>query len=138
MYAPSTTAELRSTAVTGRNARGRMREAWTGEAVAPAGGIRSSVSDMARLAQALLDGSAPGCAALDPVQNFTGRAVRIGAGWVTLQVQGREVTWHNGGTGGFRTWMGLDRKAGTAVVLLSATAISVDRHGFAMLRELGE
>ena len=35
--------------------------------LAPAGGIRASITDMARLAQALLDGSAPGLAALDPV-----------------------------------------------------------------------
>jgi CubicO group peptidase (beta-lactamase class C family) len=139
MYAPATSAELPPTAVAGRSARGRAREAWTGEAVAPAGGIRSSIGDMARLAQALLDGSAPGCSALDPVRGFRGPAVRIGAGWITLEVKGKTaITWHNGGTGGFRTWMGLDRAAGTAVVLLSATAVSVDRHGFAMLRELGE
>jgi CubicO group peptidase (beta-lactamase class C family) len=138
MYAPATPADLRATAVTGRNARGRARDAWTGEALAPAGGIRSAIGDMARLAQALLDGSAPGCSALDPVRNFTGRAVRIGAAWITLEVKGRTITWHNGGTGGFRTWMGLDRDAGTAVVLLSAAAVSVDRHGFGMLRDLGE
>lgn len=138
MYAPATPADMRCTAIAGRNARGRAREAWTGEALAPAGGIRSAIGDMARLAQALLDGSAPGCSALYPVRNFTGRAVRIGAAWITLEVKGGMITWHNGGTGGFRTWMGLDRDAGTAVVLLSATAVSVDRHGFGMLRELGE
>jgi CubicO group peptidase (beta-lactamase class C family) len=138
MYAPSGPAELRAGAIPGRSAGGRPREAWTGEAVAPAGGIRSSIGDMAKLAQALLDGSAPGRAALDPVRNFTGPAVKVGAGWFTVEVQGRVITWHNGGTGGFRAWMGLDRTAGTAVVVLSATAISVDRHGMAMLRELGE
>jgi CubicO group peptidase (beta-lactamase class C family) len=138
VYAPSERADLRETAISGRDRRGRTVDAWTGEALAPAGGIRSSIGDAARLAQALLDGSAPGRSALDPVRNFTGPAVRIGAGWITIEVKGRQVTWHNGGTGGFRTWMGLDRAAGTAVVLLSATAISVDRHGQAMLLELGE
>jgi len=36
------------------------------EAIAPAGGIRASIDDMARLVQTLIDGSAPGIAALDP------------------------------------------------------------------------
>ena len=55
---------------------------------------------------------------------------------MTLEVKGRAVTWHNGGTGGFRSWVGLDRKAGTGVVLLTATAASVDRHGFRLLAKL--
>ncbi|MDQ0617247.1 serine hydrolase domain-containing protein [Arthrobacter globiformis] len=136
VYAPAAAAEVRPTAVTGRSRSGRMMQPWTGEALAPAGGIRASISDMARLVQALLDGSAPGLAALDPVANFTGPAARIGAGWMTLEVKGRRVTWHNGGTGGFRSSVGLDRKAGGAVVLLTATAAPVDRHGFRLLQEL--
>ena len=68
---------------------------------------------MARLTQALLDGSAPGLSALDPVADFVGPAARIGAAWITLEVKGRRITWHNGATGGFRSWIGLDRDAGS-------------------------
>ena len=85
---------------------------------------------------ALLEGTSPGLAALDPVTNFAGPAAQIGAGWMTLETKGRTVTWHNGGTGGFRAWVGLDRKAGTGVVLLRATAAPVDRHGFRLLADL--
>jgi CubicO group peptidase (beta-lactamase class C family) len=138
VYAPATPAEARPTAVTGRSRSGKVMQPWTGEALAPAGGIRASISDMARLVQALLDGWAPGLAALDPVANFAGPAARIGAGWMTLDAKGREVTWHNGGTGGFRSWVGLDRKAGAAVVLLTATAAPVDRHGFRLLAEIAD
>lgn len=134
MYVPSDRSELRSTAVIGRSKRGRTMQPWTGEGIAPAGGIRSSIGDMARLAESLLDGSAPGTAALDPVQTFSG-GVRIGAAWLTLPFKGRDVTWHNGGTGGFRSWMGLDRTAGTAAIILSATSASVDRAGFLLLQE---
>ncbi|MFJ6673287.1 serine hydrolase domain-containing protein [Actinosynnema sp. NPDC091369] len=137
-YAPATPADLRPAALTGTTRWGRERHPWTGEAVGPAGGIRARIGDMARLAAALVDGSAPGTSALDPVENFTGRVVRIGAAWITLERNGRAITWHNGGTGGFRSWIGLDRAAGTAVVLLSATAIPVDRHGFALLDKLTE
>ena len=136
LYVPAAPGELRRTALPGRSGRGRGREAWTGEALGPAGGIRSSIGDLARLVAALLDGTAPGTAALDPVRPFAGPAVRIGAGWLTVTVEGREITWHNGGTGGFCSWLGLDRAAGAGVVLVRATAGSVDRHGMAMLKGL--
>ncbi|HWS57910.1 MAG TPA: serine hydrolase domain-containing protein [Actinotalea sp.] len=131
-YAPSTAEELRPAALVGSR-RGRPMQPWVGEALAPAGGWRSSITDMARLAAALLDGSAPGVAALEPVADLAGPAVRIGAAWMIMHRGGRQITWHNGGTGGFRSWVGLDRDAGNAVVLLSATAASVDRHGFTLL-----
>ncbi|MEU3164105.1 serine hydrolase domain-containing protein [Streptosporangium sp. NPDC006930] len=132
-YVPATPDELLPGAVIGRNRSGRTQQPWTGEAIGPAGGIRASIEDMARLTSALLDGTAPGIAALDPVADFSGSAVRIGAAWITLEVDKRHVTWHNGGTGGFRTWTGVDRAAGTGVVVMSATSVSVDRHGFALL-----
>ncbi|XVS66409.1 serine hydrolase domain-containing protein [Actinosynnema sp. CA-299493] len=138
LYAPATPADLRPAALTGTTRWGRERQPWTGEALGPAGGIRARIGDMARLTAALLDGSAPGTAALDPVENFTGRVARIGAAWITIERDDRAITWHNGSTGGFRTWLGLDRAAGTAVVLLSATALSVDQHGFTLLEQLTE
>jgi len=134
LYAPATPADLSPAALTGRSSRGAAREAWTGEAIAPAGGLRASVTDMARLVGALLDRSAPGVAALDPAADFS-RRVRIGAAWITLEHGGRAITWHNGGTGGFRSWLGLDRAAGTGAVVLTATSASVDRHGFALLSD---
>lgn len=136
IYMPATAAELGPRAIMGTSRSGRPRQPWTGEALAPAGGIRAAIGDMARLVQALLDGSAPGMAALDPVANFAGPAARIGAAWMTLRVKGRDITWHNGATGGFRAWAGLDREAGTGVVLLSATAVMMDRQGFRLLNEL--
>jgi CubicO group peptidase (beta-lactamase class C family) len=137
-YVPATPDQLRPGALVGTSRSGRARQPWTGEAIGPAGGLRATVRDMARLAAALLDGSAPGVAALDPVADFSGQAVRIGAAWITLEHDSRHVTWHNGGTGGFRTWLGLDRTAGTGVFLVSATSVSVDRHGFALLSRLTE
>jgi CubicO group peptidase (beta-lactamase class C family) len=138
MYLPATPGELGPHALTGTSRRGRPRKPWTGEALAPAGGIRASIHDLVRLAGALLDGTAPGMSALDPVAKFTGPAVRIGAAWLTLDAKGRRITWHNGGTGGFSSWIGLDREAKAGVVLLTATAASVDRPGFELLRELAE
>ncbi|MEJ1177968.1 MULTISPECIES: serine hydrolase domain-containing protein [unclassified Pseudarthrobacter] len=135
-YVPATESELGPQALTGTNRKGRRQDPWLGEALGPAGGIRSTITDMAALARALLDGSAPGLGALEPVATFAGPAARIGAAWMTLEAKGRTVTWHNGGTGGFSSWIGLDREAGSAAVLLSATTGSMDRHGFRILAQL--
>jgi serine-type D-Ala-D-Ala carboxypeptidase/endopeptidase len=46
------------------------------------------------------------------------------------------VLWHNGGTSGFRSFVGAARATGTAVVVLSNTARSVDRLGLRLLKAL--
>jgi len=136
LYAPTTAEELRPISLAGRSRRGSTRAPWTGAAIAPAGGLRASIIDMACLTEALLDGTAPGIAALDPVARFSGGGIMIGAAWITLTHQNHKVTWHNGGTGGFRSWIGLDREHRRGVVLLSATSAPVDPHGFRMLADL--
>jgi CubicO group peptidase (beta-lactamase class C family) len=134
-YVPTEPGELRPTAVAGTSRGGRPRQPWTGEAVGPAGGIRSSISDLVTLVGALLDGSAPGITALDPVRDFTSRT-RIGAGWITIALRGHDITWHNGGTGGFRSWVGIDQAAGTGAVVLSAASLPTDGFGFRLLQQL--
>ncbi|WP_313555968.1 serine hydrolase domain-containing protein [Miniimonas arenae] len=130
VYVPASSADLRPTAMPGFSPRGRPREAWVGEGLGPAGGVRASVPDVARLAVKLLDQAAPGMAALDPRVRFAG-PLRVGSAWMTVPVrhegQERRITWHNGGTGGFRSFLGLDRERGTAVVAVSPRARALDR-----------
>ena len=135
---PGSPEELGALAAHGRNRRGKVAEPWTGEALGPAGGIRASVDDLERLVAALLDGSAPGVCALEPVSTMAGPGVRIGAGWVTLSRRQHEITWHNGGTGGFRSFVGLDRAAGRGVALVRASTRGVEKAGFALLAEPGD
>lgn len=132
---PATSQDLGPRSVAGTNRRGRNVEAWTGEALGPAGGIRATAEDLARLLSALLDGSAPGVSALEPVARFAGPGVRIGAGWMTTSRAGRELTWHNGGTGGFRSFVGVDRAARRGVALVRVTLRSADRAGLTLLTE---
>lgn len=131
---PTSADDLGEHAVQGRDASGRRQQAWTGLADAPAGAIRADVGDMTELARALLAGEAPGIAALDPVADFDEH--RIGAGWITSEHEGLTYTWHNGGTGGFRTWLGMDRASGTAVVVMAATSASMDEIGLELLLEV--
>ena len=48
---------------------------------------------------------------------------------------GNEIVWHNGGTGGYRTWIGFDPKSRIGVVVLSntSTAAGVDDIGAHLL-----
>ena len=51
-------------------------------------------------------------------------SLEIALGWHIWNRNGHEIVWHNGGTGGYRTWMGFDPKSRTGVVVLSNTANS--------------
>ena len=63
----------------------------------------------------------------------------IGLAWGSHESSGARFAWHNGGTGGFTSFLGVDRQAGVAVVVLSAVGGSPDdttSAGFALLRQL--
>ncbi|AQT79640.1 hypothetical protein B1R94_10705 [Mycolicibacterium litorale] len=112
-------------AAIGWSASGAREQAWTLNAYAPAGGVRATPADMARYAQALLDRQAPGIDALTP--RWDGDAGRrVGYAWITDRIDGAEITWHNGRTGGFSSMLALDRARGAAVVVLANTATSLD------------
>jgi CubicO group peptidase (beta-lactamase class C family) len=125
----------------GETGGGRRADPWLGEAAAPAGAVRADVTDMAVLARALLTGEAPGNDALAPRLPFD-EEDRIGWAWFTRTdpETGHEVVWHNGGTGGFTAFIGIDRQAGVGVAVLSAVGESpnhVTRAGFRLLARIG-
>ncbi|GAA5123374.1 hypothetical protein GCM10023339_43130 [Alloalcanivorax gelatiniphagus] len=136
-YVATSAGALRPGAVPPRNRSGRVVEPWANEAVAPAGGVRSSAADLAVLLRAMLERTVAGADAMDPVAPMAGR-VRIGAGWLTGPLLRRTVTWHNGGTGGFRSFVGIDREHGVGVAVVSASTRSVDGAAARLLAESGD
>ncbi|GAA0250629.1 serine hydrolase domain-containing protein [Cryptosporangium japonicum] len=113
----------------GATASGRRTAAWTGLGYAPAGvGVRSTAADLAKLVTATMDGTAPGADATTP-RWADGDERRVGYAWFT----DGDITWHNGGTGGFRSYVGLDRAAGEGVVVLGNTNRDVEWIGIRML-----
>ncbi|MGV8895041.1 MAG: serine hydrolase domain-containing protein [Rhodoglobus sp.] len=95
-------------------------EPWILGADAPGGGVVSTAADLAKLASALLDGTAPGMTAMDPNTPTGLPHTSIGMFWHTTVSSTKQVlTWHTGQTGGYSTYFGLDRENGTAVILLS-------------------
>lgn len=133
--------ELTDRDLLGQTRGGRTAAAWLGEAPAPAGGVRADIGQMATFAQRLLTERAPGMAALEP--EFTEDDRSTGWAWVIMPspVDGRTITWHNGGTGGFTAYLGLDRERGVGVVILSALSESpsnVTRAGSELLHQVGD
>ena len=108
---------------------------WDLPALAGAGALRSSANDMLTFLEAFLGYKesplAPAMKAMLEVRRPAGQT-NIGLGWLILSVDGREIAWHNGGTGGFRSFVGYDPKERIGVVVLS-NAGGVDDIGFHLL-----
>ncbi|MGA9352699.1 MAG: serine hydrolase [Terriglobales bacterium] len=102
-------------------------ENWDLPALAGAGGLRSTANDLLTFLAANLgytkSALAPAMAAMLATRRPTDvPGLEIGLGWHILTKDGREIVWHNGGTGGFRTYFGFDLKSRTGVVALSNTS----------------
>ena len=97
---------------------------WDLPTLAGAGALRSTTNDMLTfLAAAIGRVSSPldrAFAATVAVRRPTSAPdMDIALGWHILKAQGPEIIWHNGGTGGYRTWMGYEPRSRTGVVVLS-------------------
>jgi serine-type D-Ala-D-Ala carboxypeptidase/endopeptidase len=127
---------------TGYTRRGRPAPSLGIPALAGAGALHSTATDMLCLLRANLDPVQTSLAAqIERTQLPRLRAAKrmeVGLGWLIARPPGASspVLWHNGGTGGFRSFVGAAREAGTAVVVLSNTARSVDRLGLRLLKAL--
>lgn len=137
---PYADSELTERDLLGQTRGGRTNDAWLGEAMAPAGGVRADIEQLAIFTQRLLTKRAPGMDALQP--KITEQDSSTGWAWITMPSpsDGRPITWHNGGTGGFTSFLGLDRERGVGVVIVSALGESPDHvtlAGFQLLHEVG-
>jgi CubicO group peptidase (beta-lactamase class C family) len=107
----------------GTSQSGLPVQPWVMDAFAPTGGAVSTTGDLARLATALLDGTAPGLAALEPTTATDQSNTRVGTFWHTSTWQtGQTITHHAGQTGGYASYLALDRQARRAVIVLSDVA----------------
>ncbi len=107
----------------GQSSSGLPVHPWVMGAYAPGGAVVSTTGDLAKLATALLDGTAPGMTALKPTNPTDQSNTRIGAFWhISTWGTGQTITWHNGQTGGYASYFGLDRARHMAVIVLSDVA----------------
>jgi len=102
---------------------------WTWQALAGAGALVSSARDQLRLVELELDAAGGGkgqlrapMALTQESQLVAGQGQNEGLGW---QIDGAGRYWHNGGTGGYRSFLAFDPKTKRGIVILAATATSV-------------
>jgi CubicO group peptidase (beta-lactamase class C family) len=125
----------------GHNRRGRPVPHWDIPALAGAGALRSTVEDLlAFLRLQVDDREAPlaHAAALTHAPRVRHRGLAVGLGWTRLPLPGTKhpLLFHNGGTGGFRSFAGFVPATHTAAVVLSNSARSVDALGFRILQQI--
>ncbi len=108
---------------------------WTWADLPGAGGVRASMADMMRFAEAQLN----------PPKSKLGEAIELawqqhtaaddsgpamGLGWLIID---DETRWHNGQTGGSHSMLMVNREKQTAIVLLSNTAADIDQLAFELM-----
>ena len=132
--------EMKSRLAGGHNEARQPAGNWDFPALAGAGALRSDARDMLTFIAAHLgyveSPLAPACAAMTKVRRpGAGPRVDVALAWMVAQREGREIFLHNGGTGGYRSFMGYDPKARLGVVVLSnmSTAVGVDDIGMHLL-----
>lgn len=108
--------------VAGHNPSGDTVPLWDLPTLASAGALRSNVEDMTKLIEAALRGSGPVHDAIRMASQKhadVAGPTTIGLGWHRTATATDTLVWHNGGTGGFRTYAGFVPRTGKGVVLLT-------------------
>jgi CubicO group peptidase (beta-lactamase class C family) len=128
------TAEKQSRLVTGHNQGLKPVVNWDLPTLAGAGALRSTVNDMLKFVAANLGlAKSPLLAAMQRAQQTqreTGQPdLSIGLNWHILKKFDSEMIWHNGGTGGYHSFIGFDKKNRRGVVVLSNSANDIDDIG---------
>jgi CubicO group peptidase (beta-lactamase class C family) len=128
----------------GHDPKGKPVPNWTFDVLAGCGAFHSTADDLLTILEANFheDGSeiskALGLARKPHFEHWTGN---VGLGWQIQPGAGDQIVhWHNGGTGGYVSFMGFDKSAKLGVVILSnygdafAGDDSVDEMGMEILK----
>ena len=117
----------------GHTTGGKRTSPWDFDSLEGCGALRSTVNDMLSFASAnlgLQDSSLQPAFKMSqqPRLETTRQGRHVGLCWMceNTDVPKRAIRWHNGGTGGYRSFVALDLDRKSAVVVLSNSAHSVD------------
>lgn len=111
---------------------------WELPTLAGAGALRSTTRDMLMFADAVTHRDRGPLAraiafSIEPRRPTSIPNMRIALGWHVREAGGRTIVWHNGGTGGFRTFFGFDPATGAHAMVWSNTSNSVDDLGLHLI-----
>jgi serine-type D-Ala-D-Ala carboxypeptidase/endopeptidase len=119
------TPEMQARLATGHDPMLKPVENWDlPSAFAGAGALRSTTNDMLTFLAANIGLTktplAPAMAVMLTVRRPTGvQDLEIALGWHIFTAHGKEIVWHNGGTGGYRSFIGFDLKSRVGITVLS-------------------
>lgn len=143
--------EMRNTAITltpemkkhlaqGYTAGGKPTPLWTFSALAGAGAFHSDAEDMMKFVLANIEDNTLLSQALHKMHTpqFSGDT---GIGWIQPTFLDRffgnkTIVWHNGMVGGYASYVSIDPKARTGVVILSNQAVDVTMLGMMLTRQV--
>jgi serine-type D-Ala-D-Ala carboxypeptidase/endopeptidase len=107
----------------GHDEQGKVVANWDLPTLAGAGAIRSTATDMLRFLDANLH---PERGTVERAMELThherapaGPGASIGLNWIIVHPGADTIVWHNGGTGGYRTFAGFEPSQKTGVVVLT-------------------
>ncbi len=125
---------LKSRMAQGFDENGDAVSNWDIPTLAGAGALRSTAKDMAKFIRANLNlqksGLGSAFAEARKQQREAGGKMKIGLAWHILPNASGDIVWHNGGTGGFRSFAGFNQTIKKGAVVLTNTSESVDDIGF--------
>jgi CubicO group peptidase (beta-lactamase class C family) len=129
---------MRARLAVGHGADLRPVSNWDLTALAGAGAWRSTANDMLRFLAAAVtppQGSLGQAfrMAVEPRRQTSTVGLQIGLGWHILDRNQRRIVWHNGQTGGYHSFIGLDPATSAAIVVLGNAATNIDDIGFHLL-----
>jgi CubicO group peptidase (beta-lactamase class C family) len=111
----------------------RRAAAWHLDAYNPAGGLKASGSAMLRYLEALASARFAPLAFATEARSRNGSSEIAGLGWALGTLDGTRLVWHNGGSGGFRSFIGYLPERGIGVAVLANSEASVDELALAIL-----
>lgn len=113
-------------------------KAWDFDALVGAGGLRSTVNDMLIYAANNIESKNPDLAkAFELTHQVTfSKEPMVGLGWHIMKPAADTYYWHNGGTGGSRSFIIINTNKKTAVVVLSNSEVETDSVGVGIIEKL--
>lgn len=125
--------------VKGLDDKGKPTSNWDFDALAGAGAIKSNVVDMLKFMQSQLTDTTQTIQLLQTM-TYEGDPFNMALGWHIIP--GKDLLWHNGGTGGYRSSIVLDSKTNKGVIILTnisaghKDAGSIDELVFLLLEKM--
>ncbi|MBK9708657.1 MAG: serine hydrolase [Acidobacteria bacterium] len=132
------TPEMQARLAKGHNPALKPVANWDLPTFAGAGALRSTTKEMLKFVAANLGlSNSPLLTAMQkthqPQHDMGTPDVEVGLGWIIQKKFDTEIVWHNGGTGGYHSFIGFDKKKRRGVVVLSNSTNDIDDIGLHLL-----